>query len=67
MAEIMILGHLRHRNLVQLLGYCRHQQQLLLVYDYMPSGSLDCYLHAQDHNHSSMLGSKVPHHQRCCI
>jgi hypothetical protein len=50
MAEIIILGHLRHRNLVQLLGYCRHQQQLLLVYEYMPSGSLDSYLHPQDHN-----------------
>lgn len=48
LAEIVILGHLRHRNLVQLLGYCRHKQQLLLVYDYMPNGSLDCYLHCQD-------------------
>ncbi|TVU00415.1 hypothetical protein EJB05_54183, partial [Eragrostis curvula] len=48
MAEIIILGHLRHRNLVQLLGYCRHKQQLLLVYDYMPNGSLDCYLHSQE-------------------
>ncbi|CAL4897271.1 unnamed protein product [Urochloa decumbens] len=48
MAEIIILGHLRHRNLVQLLGYCRHKQQLLLVYDYMPNGSLDCYLHCQE-------------------
>jgi len=50
-AEIIILGHLRHRNLVQLLGYCRHKQQLLLVYDYMPNGSLDSYLHnQQDHS-----------------
>jgi hypothetical protein len=40
MAEILILGHLRHRNLVQLIGYCRHKQQLLLVYDYMLNGSL---------------------------
>jgi len=50
LAEIVILGHLGHRNLVQLLGYCRHKQQLLLVYDYMPNGSLDCYLHNQDHS-----------------
>jgi serine/threonine protein kinase len=50
MAEIVILGHLRHRNLVQLLGYCRHKQQLLLVYDCMPNGSLDCHLHTQDPN-----------------
>jgi hypothetical protein len=48
MAEITILGHLRHRNLVQLIGYCRHRQELLLVYDYMPNGSLDAYLHKKD-------------------
>ncbi|TVU40865.1 hypothetical protein EJB05_14345, partial [Eragrostis curvula] len=48
MAEIVILGHIRHRNLVQLLGYCRHKQQLLLVYDYMPNRSLDCFLHGQE-------------------
>ncbi|KAK3139159.1 hypothetical protein QOZ80_5AG0378750 [Eleusine coracana subsp. coracana] len=53
MAEIVILGHLRHRNLVQLLGYCRHKQQLLLVYDYMPNRSLDCYLHSQHNNTGS--------------
>nr|BAK04076.1 predicted protein [Hordeum vulgare subsp. vulgare] len=45
MAEIAILGHVRHRNLVQLLGYCRYKQELLLVYDYMPNGSLDKYLY----------------------
>uniref|UniRef100_A0A453SMM1 Protein kinase domain-containing protein n=1 Tax=Aegilops tauschii subsp. strangulata TaxID=200361 RepID=A0A453SMM1_AEGTS len=47
-SEIMILGHLRHRNLVQLLGYSRHRNELLLVYDYMPNGSLDRFLHGQD-------------------
>ncbi|TVU51552.1 hypothetical protein EJB05_02987, partial [Eragrostis curvula] len=57
MAEIIILGHLRHRNLVQLLGYCRHKQQLLLVYDYMPNRSLDCYLHGQVVNTSSTSSS----------
>ncbi|VAH24967.1 unnamed protein product [Triticum turgidum subsp. durum] len=47
-AEITILGHLRHRNLVQLLGYSRHKSELLLVYDYMPNGSLDRVLHGRD-------------------
>ncbi|KAM3345824.1 hypothetical protein ACQJBY_020388 [Aegilops geniculata] len=46
-AEIIILGRLRHRNLVHLIGYCRHKKEMLLVYEYMPNGSLDCYLHAQ--------------------
>jgi hypothetical protein len=47
-SEITILGHVRHRRLVHLLGYCRHKHELLLVYDYMPNGSLDKYLYGQD-------------------
>ncbi|XP_044492168.1 L-type lectin-domain containing receptor kinase IV.1-like [Mangifera indica] len=46
-AEIVSIGHLRHRNLVQLLGYCRRKGELLLVYDYMCNGSLDKYLYDQ--------------------
>ncbi|XP_039019411.1 L-type lectin-domain containing receptor kinase IV.1-like [Hibiscus syriacus] len=46
-AEIVSLGRLRHRNLVQLLGYCRRKGELLLIYDYMPNGSLDKYLYDQ--------------------
>ncbi|KAB1225899.1 L-type lectin-domain containing receptor kinase IV.2 [Morella rubra] len=45
-AEIISLGRLRHRNLVQLLGYCRRRGELLLVYDYMPNGSLDKFLYS---------------------
>ncbi|XP_075674842.1 uncharacterized protein LOC142644038 [Castanea sativa] len=40
-AEITSMGCLRHRNLVQLHGWCRRQDKLLLVYDYVPNGSLD--------------------------
>ncbi|XP_052310088.1 L-type lectin-domain containing receptor kinase IV.1 isoform X9 [Populus trichocarpa] len=46
-AEIVSIGRLRHRNLVPLLGYCRRKGELLLVYDYMPYGSLDKYLYGQ--------------------
>ncbi|XP_066389330.1 L-type lectin-domain containing receptor kinase SIT2-like [Miscanthus floridulus] len=44
-AEIVSIGRIRHRSLVQLLGYCRRKDELILVYDYMPNGSLDTYLH----------------------
>ncbi|KAJ6807348.1 L-type lectin-domain containing receptor kinase IV.2-like [Iris pallida] len=44
-AEIVSIGRLRHRNIVQLLGYCRRKGELLLVYDFMPNGSLDKFLH----------------------
>ncbi|XP_022685601.1 L-type lectin-domain containing receptor kinase IV.2 [Setaria italica] len=47
-AEVVSLGRLRHRNVVQLLGYCRRKGELLLVYDHMPNGSLDKYLHDRD-------------------
>ncbi|WRX12452.1 Protein kinase domain - like 10 [Theobroma cacao] len=43
-SEIASIGRLRHRNLVQLLGWCRCRGDLLLVYDFMPNGSLDKYL-----------------------
>ncbi|KAL1225150.1 L-type lectin-domain containing receptor kinase IV.3 [Cardamine amara subsp. amara] len=44
-AEIVSIGRMSHRNLVPLLGYCRRRDELLLVYDYMPNGSLEKYLH----------------------
>ncbi|EER90817.1 L-type lectin-domain containing receptor kinase IV.1 [Sorghum bicolor] len=50
-AEVASMGRLRHRNLVPLLGYCRRKGELLLVYMYMPNGSLEKLLYDQ--------GSKV--------
>ncbi|KAI4986154.1 hypothetical protein ZWY2020_018784 [Hordeum vulgare] len=44
LSEITSMSRLRHRNLVQLLGYCRRRDELVLVYDYMPNGSLDQHL-----------------------
>ncbi|TVU02969.1 hypothetical protein EJB05_51515, partial [Eragrostis curvula] len=43
-SEIASMSRLRHRNLVQLLGYCRRRGELVLVYDYMVNGSLDSHL-----------------------
>ncbi|KAK4388664.1 putative L-type lectin-domain containing receptor kinase S.5 [Sesamum angolense] len=44
LAEICTIGRLRHKNLVQLHGWCHEREQLLLVYEYMPNGSLDQYI-----------------------
>ncbi|KAK1257905.1 Receptor like protein kinase S.2 [Acorus gramineus] len=40
-AELSAVAQLRHRNLVRLRGWCVHDRQLLLVYDFMPNRSLD--------------------------
>lgn len=45
--EVVSIGRLRHRYLVQLLGYSRRKDELILVYEYMPNGSLDKYLHCE--------------------
>ncbi|KAI8019155.1 putative L-type lectin-domain containing receptor kinase S.5 [Camellia lanceoleosa] len=44
LAELMIINRLRHKHLVRLLGWCHKNGKLLLVYDYMPNGSLDKHL-----------------------
>ncbi|KAG6793034.1 hypothetical protein POTOM_002217 [Populus tomentosa] len=43
-AEVKIISRLRHRNLVQLIGWCHERKELLLVYEFMPHGSLDSHL-----------------------
>lgn len=40
-----MLSLLRHPNLVNLIGYCGDGDQRLLVYEYMPLGSLEDHLH----------------------
>lgn len=55
-AEVVSIGRLRHRNLAQLLGYCRRKGELLLVYEYMPNGSLDKYLYYREEENKPVLG-----------
>ncbi|XP_062205821.1 L-type lectin-domain containing receptor kinase SIT2-like [Phragmites australis] len=43
-AEVASLGRMRHRNLVELRGWCKRGEDLLLVYEFMPNGSLDAHL-----------------------
>ncbi|KAL3501313.1 hypothetical protein ACH5RR_035762 [Cinchona calisaya] len=43
--EILILSSLNHPNLVKLHGYCSDPRGLLLVYEYVPNGSLADHLH----------------------
>jgi len=42
--EILVLGKLQHPNLVRLMGYCAEVEEMLLVYEFVPRGSLDYHL-----------------------
>lgn len=43
-SEIAVLTKVRHRNLVALLGYCLDGNERLLVYEYIPQGTLSRHL-----------------------
>jgi len=43
-SEITFLGTVSHPNLVKLLGYCCDDVEFLLVYEFMPKGSLETHL-----------------------
>ncbi|XP_012064924.1 probable serine/threonine-protein kinase PBL5 [Jatropha curcas] len=43
--EVLTLSLADHPNLVKLIGYCAEGDQRLLVYEYMPLGSLENHLH----------------------
>ncbi|KAB2002492.1 hypothetical protein ES319_D11G069500v1 [Gossypium barbadense] len=45
LVEFLMLSLLHHPNLVNLIGYCAEGDQRLLVYEYMPQGSLEDHLH----------------------
>ncbi|CAK9873401.1 unnamed protein product [Sphagnum jensenii] len=46
LAELQVLTHVHHTNLVQLIGYCT-DQHLFLVYEYIDNGTLDQHLHGK--------------------
>ncbi|XP_062176347.1 L-type lectin-domain containing receptor kinase IX.1-like isoform X2 [Alnus glutinosa] len=47
-SEVKIISRLRHRNLVQLIGWCHERGELLLIYEFMPNGSLDSHLFTEE-------------------
>ncbi|PQQ03282.1 L-type lectin-domain containing receptor kinase IX.1-like [Prunus yedoensis var. nudiflora] len=43
-SEVSAISRLRHRNLIQLIGWCHDEGELVLVYEFMPNGRLDSHL-----------------------
>ncbi|KAL5562745.1 hypothetical protein UlMin_032492 [Ulmus minor] len=43
-SEVKIISRVKHRNLVQLIGWCHEKGEFLLIYEFMPNGSLDFHL-----------------------
>ncbi|KAF6992811.1 hypothetical protein CFC21_009770 [Triticum aestivum] len=50
LAEVETIGSIEHINLVRLIGFCAEKSQRLLVYEYMPRGSLDRWIHYRHNN-----------------
>ncbi|XP_047089812.1 leucine-rich repeat receptor-like kinase protein FLORAL ORGAN NUMBER1 [Lolium rigidum] len=50
-AEVGTLGRIRHRNIVRLLGFVSNRETNLLLYEYMPNGSLGEMLHGGKGGH----------------
>ncbi|ONK70920.1 uncharacterized protein A4U43_C04F2880 [Asparagus officinalis] len=46
--EVSLLGKLRHRNIVRMMGYMHNDMDAMIVYEYMPNGSLWEALHGDE-------------------
>ncbi|XP_045805975.1 probable L-type lectin-domain containing receptor kinase S.5 [Trifolium pratense] len=66
-AEVTTIGSLHHKNLVKLVGWCYESKELLLVYEFMPNGSLDKYLFNQSSELEFQYSKVLDWKTRYCV
>ncbi|KAM0897329.1 hypothetical protein ACQ4PT_022634 [Festuca glaucescens] len=54
-AEVQTIGSIHHINLVRLIGFCAEKSHRLLVYEYIPKGSLDRWIYRRHDNNAPPL------------
>ncbi|CAL4977419.1 unnamed protein product [Urochloa decumbens] len=59
LAEVQTIGNIHHVNLVRLIGFCAEKSHRLLVYEYMPKGSLDKWIFYQNDSSTAPLDWKT--------
>ncbi|XP_039809333.1 G-type lectin S-receptor-like serine/threonine-protein kinase SD2-5 [Panicum virgatum] len=55
LAEVQTIGSIHHIHLVRLIGFCAEKSHRLLVYEYMPKGSLDRWIYYSYDNDAPLL------------
>jgi serine/threonine protein kinase len=72
-AEVEIISRVHHRHLVSLVGYCVAQHHRMLIYEFVPNGTLEHHLHGTTstyiyiYNNNVMMNSRSSFTSILCI